>query len=171
MLTLIVSVVVWVVVLLPAMGFAQEAAPIEDGTTMIAGWLQAVIALACTFGTYLLEVLRRYLTKVTDLAAQSTKLAFLNQVDDIIMNKISELWQTEVKAMKRASADGKLTPTEKAALKQKAVDWTKSLLDARLLTGLFGVNVDGALGSIVDGNVVRAKNIARLPELEVPLVP
>jgi len=166
-MVVLLSLIVLMVWLLPALGFAQGAGT----TTELAWWVQAIIAVAGVLGTVVLNLLRKYFGQLMDLAAQKTKLAFLAQVDDVVMNKVSELWQTEVKVLKAAASDGKLTPLEKARMKKKAVDWANDLLDVKQLLGIFGDHVNAALGNVVDANVVTAKNLARVPKLETPLLP
>ncbi len=138
----------------PSVVIAQDV-----GTSEIPGWLQAIIFFACAFGTFILEIARRYFGKAMDLAAQKTKLAFLAQIDDVVMSKVMELWQIESEALKAAAEDGKLTQAEKDDLKNKAIDWAKSLLDPQLLVNLFGAgNVDKALGTVVEKSVLRTKS-------------
>lgn len=149
------------VVLVPVLAFGQDAATDDY---IIPGWLQAIIALAGAFMTFVLEIARRYFGKLMDLAAEKTKLAFLAQLDEIVMDRVAELWQTEGEALKEAAADGKLTQAEKDGLKQKAVDWAMGWLDPQILIDLFGTPAKAreAIGAKVDKHVVKAKNAGKM---------
>jgi hypothetical protein len=154
-----------VMCMLPPPVFAQvaEAAPtpevLEPGAWAIPGWLQAIIAVVCSLLSIALEYGRRYLNKGMALLAQKTKLAFLAQVGEVVGAKVSELMQIEAEALKEAAADGKLTEAEKEGLKQKAIDWAKSLLDPAMLADLFGGadKVDAGLGAVVESQVRALK--------------
>ena len=151
-----VPILVLLTIFLPSLALGQALNP-DD--TELPVWARIVIMLVCTFGAYVLNVIKGYFSKAMDLAAQKTKLAFMAQVDDVVMMKVGELWQTEVKALKAAAADGKLTAAEKEDLKNRAREWAKSLLDAQLLISLFGnmSSADLAIDAMVERQVVKLK--------------
>ena len=154
-------IVVFGVWLVPVVAFAQEVA---SSTTEVPWWLQAIIAVSGVAMTFIMNLARKYFGKLMDLAAQKTKLTFLAQVDDVVMSKVAELWQVEIKAIKAAAKDGKLTAEEKDVFRDKAIAWSKSLLDVSLLADVFGGadNIDGALSAVVEKHVVLAKNAGKI---------
>ena len=152
------SFVILTVCALPIMAYGQELVIVPPTPTdTVPWWMHMLIAASGIVGAFILNWVRKYFGHLMNLAAEKTNLAFLSRIDDLVMNKVSDLWQSEIKALKAAAKDGKLTKEEKAQFTKIAVDGLKSLLDFKLLTGLFGDQIDGALGSIVEKHVVQAK--------------
>lgn len=108
-----VMVLLWGIPALAAAGVTSDDIPL---------WGQILIAIAAPLGTIVLGLLGKVLAQLGEYVAQRSKMAWVAQVDDFIMNVISELWRTEVKALKAAAVDGKLTSSEKSAMKRAAMD-------------------------------------------------
>lgn len=161
-----------VTLLVPFAAMAQ-AVTTDAGDTVLPMWAQFAIGVGSLVGGYVVKVFRTYLGKLGKLAAEKTKLAFLDHVDDIISAKVMQLWQDEVKLLKDASADGVWTSAEKKAMQQKAIDWAKSFLDASMLVSIFtnNANADKALGNMVDRAVVKAKIAGKIAKAADPSKP
>lgn len=128
-----------------------------------------LVALFVGLGGVAIEFLRRGLNKLFDHFAESSKLAFLARVDDLMMDVVTDIYNSEVEAVKAATADGKLSADEKARFKQIAVDRLKGQLSTDglgKLVGLFGEAANDALAAKVEKAVTAAKNAGAVKKLD-----
>src|SRR5262245_55894757 len=89
-----------------------------DGTPW---WAALLIGLATTLGPILIGLLGRWLHKLTESAAERSKLDFLRGLDELAIGVVTELFQVGLKAAKQAAPDGKLTAQQKAEAKRGAI--------------------------------------------------
>lgn len=133
------------------------------------------------FGLKILEVLSPVLlaaltwlaAKVAQLIHAKVKNEYLRGVlvrlDDAVLVAVREVHQVTVEELKAASADGKLTPDERARVKQVAVDAVKSHLGKRGLAelakvlGLGDGLIDKLLGTRVEAAVHDLKQARANP--------
>jgi len=137
----------------------------------MAWWQSLLITLATGLGTVLIGLLGRALNKLFNYLAEKSNLAFLGRVDETMMAIVTDLYNTEVEALKAAAADGKLTAEEKAMLKTKAVDSLKSWLGPKgvgELGKIFNGSADAALAAHVEKAVTIAKNAGKLAKKSDP---
>ncbi len=83
----------------------------------------------------------------------------LVRLDDAVLAAVREVQQVTVEAIKAASADGKLTPEERAKVKQAAIDsvkshlGTKGLAELAKILGLEGGAIEKLLSTRVEAAV------------------
>jgi hypothetical protein len=104
----------------------------------------------------------------------------LVRLDDAVLAAVREIQQVTVEAIKAASADGKLTPEERAKVKQAAIDsvkshlGTKGLAELAKILGLEGGAIEKLLSTRVEAAVhdlkqARATNgVAGTAGAEIP---
>ena len=138
--------------LIPTTTLLQEA----DG-----GWQSVLIGLAGVAGTALLGLLAKLFGKGMDYLSKKSKLAFLANVDEIIMGFVVKLYNEEVKHLKASYADGKLTKEERKRFLKIVVEQAKDHFGVKTLGQLFGKNLDTAIESRVEKAVTVAKNAGK----------
>jgi hypothetical protein len=121
-------------------------------------------------GLKILEVLSPLLlAALTWLAAKAAQLinakvkneylrGVLVRLDDAVLGAVREVHQVTVEELKAASADGKLTPDERARVKQVAIDAVKSHLGTKglgELAKILGLG-DGAVDKLLATRVEAA---------------
>ncbi len=100
--------------------------------------LKVAISAGGAAGTWLIAQLGNFLGKLANRYSQSTKLRFIDQVDDIIMAFVVELAETAVKEAKNAAGDGKLSKEEAEKFKKLVVEQVKKHFGIKTLHKLFG---------------------------------
>lgn len=141
--------------LVPALALAQ------DGASEMPWWGQMLVATAGVVGTALLGFLGRLLNQAFDYLAKKSKLTFLANVDEVVMGYVTKLYNEEIRHVKAAAADGKLTKEEKKRFAKIAVEQAKEHFGYKTLGQVFGSKVDDALGSRVEKAVTIAKNAGK----------
>lgn len=131
------------------------------GDTDVAWWGQALIALASAGGAVLLGFLGRLLNKGFDYLAQKTRISSLAEVDETIMGYVTEVYNSEVKYLKAAAKDGKLSPEEKVQLAKIPVEKAKEHFGVSMLTKLAGSAFESFLASRTENAVTLAKNAGK----------
>jgi len=111
----------------------------------------------------LLAALTWVAAKVAQLINAKVKNEYLRgtlvRLDDAVLAAVREVQQVTVEAIKAASADGKLTPDEKAQVKAKAVEAVKAHLGMKGLgelakvLGLSGDAVEKMLSTRIEAAV------------------
>jgi hypothetical protein len=83
----------------------------------------------------------------------------MNTLGTVAQNTVSALMQTEVKALKAAAADGKLTDEEKSNMKRKAIETIKMAVADEALDVLkrANTNLDAYLDTLVESTVRNDK--------------
>jgi len=139
------------------------------------------------FGFTMLEVLAPIV--VAGLTWLSAKLAQLIQakvkneylrgmlvrLDEAVFTAVKDLQQTVVDAIKAATADGKITETEKQRIKQAAIDnvkshlGTKGLAELGQILGLTITSVEGLIASKVEAAVHDIRGAAARTGASAPL--
>jgi hypothetical protein len=103
----------------------------------------------------------------------------LVRLDDAVLGAVREVQQVTVEALKSGSADGKLTPDERARVKQAAIDSVKSYLGMKgiaelaKILGLESGAVERLLSTRVEAAVhdlkaTRANGVSGTAGAEVP---
>lgn len=133
--------------------------------TELPAWVQILIAVGGTLGTALIALLGKVLDRWADTIAERHKLAFISRIDDHVMGYVTDLFNTEIEALKAAAEDGKLTKEEKDRLKRTVVEVTKRHIGIGALSKVFGANVDTELGARVEKAVTVAKNAGKAVKL------
>lgn len=123
-------------------------------------WGQLIIALAGMFGTAALEFLRRYLSKLGELAAEKTKFAKLGRVDDVIMTAVEDTYTKLVKHAKAAAADGKLSAEEKKKFAQIPLQAAKDAFSIKTLVDVLSTSEE-KLDEVLDRRVSTAVAAAK----------
>lgn len=140
---------------------------LAQAETDVTWWQQALIALAGTAGTAVLGALAWAMRRLFDWLSEKTKLEFLSRVDDLALDVVTELWNSEVRHLKAAAADGKWTSGEKKKIAKLAVTTLKSYLGERGMKKLaWVVTGDGStihklLRSKIEKAVTTAKNAGK----------
>jgi hypothetical protein len=121
----------------------------------------------------LLAALTWVSAKVAQLISAKVKNEYLRGVlgrlDDAVLAAVREVQQVTVDAIKAASADGKLTPEERARVKQVAIDAVKSHLGAKGLAELariLGLE-DGAIDKLLSTRVEAAVHDLKVARAKV----
>lgn len=120
-------------------------------------YAHVLITLAGAAGTALIGLTARALGKLFDYLAAKTRIAKLAEVDEIIMGYVSQTYQAEVKQLKEAAEDGKLSPEEVERLQRIPVEKLKEQLGIGPLTKLLGDGFESYLQSRVERAVVAHK--------------
>jgi len=156
------STILIALLLFPAALFAQ-AAPVIPAST---DWGSIVV----TFGSALISGLAVVLKYVTSRMAAQTKNdrwdGMILRLDDLTIKVARDVFQTYVKARKKASEDGTLTAEEKAEAKARAKKALKSYLGMKGLkeiATLMGGDspLEDFLGTAIEDGVHRAKIVAK----------
>ena len=118
--------------------------------------------------------------RLATLIRAKTKNEYLRgtllRLEDAVVAVVKELQQTVVNAIKRASADGVITPAEKEEIKKAAFDKIRSYLGMRGLSdlgrilGLDGAAVDGLIASKIEAAVYDLRLEDRIEERAIPFV-
>ncbi len=167
---IVASVIAMALIALPSFAFGQDVpAVVHDvipnalapGEQPFPWWAQLIVTALGALGTFALGMLAKYLGKLTDWAAEKTRLVFLKNVDEIVMGVVIDLYNTQVETWKAAGEDGKLTPAEVARAKSLALNSAKAFIDWERWSSMFGVSSDIALESRIERAVTVAKNTAK----------
>lgn len=128
-------------------------------------WQDALIAIAGAGGTFILGLITKGITHGVEWLARKAKLAFLEELDDMAIAFVVDLYNSEVEAAKEAAKDGKLSPEEKARFKQIVIDKLTAHFGLRKLWSMFrGNNLDSALSAVVEKAVTKSKLVVAAPE-------
>lgn len=167
---IVAAVIALALIALPAFAFGQDVPAVvhemipnalKPGEQPFPWWAQLIVTALGALGTFALGMLAKYLGKLTDWVAEKTSLAFLRNVDEIVMGVVIDLYNTQVETWKAASADGKLTPAEVSKAKALAFGSARALVDWDQWGAMFGVSSDIALETRIERAVTVAKNTAR----------
>jgi hypothetical protein len=127
-------------------------------------YAQVLITLAGAAGTALIGLAARALGKLFDYLAAKTRIAKLAEVDELIMGYVSETYQAEVKQLKAAAEDGKLSPEEVERLQRIPIEKLKEQLGVGQLAKLLGDGFEAYLKSRVERAVIAHKVAAAKPD-------
>lgn len=169
------------VLLLPGLVFAQDipappapaAAP--GSQTILELVLQYVVApLLPVIGGLLVFALKKLTEYLTAKSAESKGALVGAKLTGAAASAVAEINATLRPQLEAALADGKLTDTEKAALKAEALKLLKEKLPAELLgaaSGIFGGFLDTYLGGLIEREVLAQKATAAIAAQAAPVPP
>ena len=133
----------------------------DEIATNMPWWGQALVAVAGVAGSAFFAFLGKVLGKAFDYLAQKSKLAFVANVDEIIMGFVIKLYNAEVEHVKAAAADGKLTKEEKKRFASIVSEQAKEHFGLKTLGQVFGSQVTEVLESRVEKAVTIAQNAGK----------
>ena len=170
--TLLLGVVVFGVTC--GLVFSAYAADTSVISAPMKWWESVLITLATALGGVILNYLRKGLNALFDMLAEKTKLTFLANVDEVVMDVVTDLYAVEVEHAKKAAADGKLTAEEREKFKTIAKDRLSSWLGPKglaKLSEIFSGQSDMVLAAKIEKAVTVAKNAGKAARASDPSKP
>lgn len=142
-------------VICASVALASEAA----AETPVPWWGKVLIALASAFGTAIVALLARLLNRLFAYFARRAKLAFLADVDEVIIGFVSETGNELVEHAKVAAKDGKLTKAERNHFKRIPIRKAKEHFGLEALGELVGSVSEDVIDRFLGSRVEKAVTI------------